>query len=123
MRREDFYGRAAIIDEVLGGNRNWLWLLGTRRIGKTSVLKQLEYLAQNSPELGYLPVFWDLQGADRPEELHLDFADALLDAEDRLEEVGISLADVRADDCFESLGRLRRKLLSKDLRLCSCATR
>jgi DNA-binding winged helix-turn-helix (wHTH) protein len=117
VRRENFYGRAAIIDEVLGGNRNWLWLLGTRRIGKTSILKQLEYLALNSPNLGFLPVFWDLQGADRPEEFHLDFADALLDAEEHLEAVGISLADLRADDCFDSLGRLRRKLLSKDLRL------
>jgi len=117
VRRENFYGRTAVIDEVLGGNRNWLWLLGTRRIGKTSVLKQLEYLAMNSPDLGFLPVFWDLQGADRPEELHLDFADALLDAEVRLEQVGIHLTEVRSDDCFESLGRLRRKLLSKDLRL------
>ncbi len=117
VRRENFYGRAAVIDEVLGGNRNWLWLLGTRRIGKTSVLKQLEYLALNSPDLGFLPVFWDLQGADRPEDLHLDFADALLDAEDRLEDIGIPLADVRTGDCFESLGRLRRALLSKDLRL------
>ena len=117
VRRENFYGRAAVIDEVLGGNRNWLWLLGTRRIGKTSVLKQLEYIALNSPDLGFLPVFWDLQGADRPEELHLDFADALLDAEERLEQVGIGLTEVRADDCFDSLGRLRRKLLSKGLRL------
>jgi DNA-binding winged helix-turn-helix (wHTH) protein len=117
VRRENFYGRAAIIDEVLGGNRNWLWLLGTRRIGKTSVLKQLEHLALNSPDLGFLPVFWDLQGADRPEELHLDFADALLDAEEHLEQVGIDLTEVRADDCFDSLGRLRRKLLAKDLRL------
>jgi len=117
VRRENFYGRAAVIDEILRGNRNWLWLLGTRRIGKTSVLKQLEYIALNSPDLGFLPVFWDLQGADRPEELHLDFADALLDAEERLEQVGIGLTEVRADDCFDSLGRLRRKLLSKGLRL------
>jgi len=117
VRRENFYGRAAVIDEVLGGNRNWLWLLGTRRIGKTSVLKQLENLAVNSPDLGFLPVFWDLQGTDRPDELHLDFADALLDSEERLEQVGIRLAEVRADDCFDSLGRIRRKLLTKNLRL------
>ncbi len=117
VRGENFYGRAAVIDEVLGGNRNWLWLLGTRRIGKTSVLKQLESLAMSSPDIGFLPVFWDLQGADRPEELHLDFADALLDSEERLEQVGIRLTELRSDDCFESLGRLRRKLLSKDLRL------
>ena len=117
VRRENFYGREAVISEVLSGNRNWLWLLGTRRIGKTSVLKQLEYLALSSPDLGFVPVFWDLQGADRPQEFHLDFADALLDAEGRLEDVGIPLADVRADDCFDSLGLLRRKLLAKDLRL------
>ena len=57
VRAENFYGRAAIIEEVLGGNRNWLWLLGTRRIGKTSVLKQLEHLAVKTPELGFLPIF------------------------------------------------------------------
>jgi len=117
VRGENFYGRSAMVEEVLGGNRNWLWLLGTRRIGKTSMLKQLELIAVTKPELGFVPVFWDLQGADRPEELHLDFADALLDAEEHLEGVGISISDIRADDCFESLGRLRRQLLSKDLRL------
>lgn len=117
VRGDSFYGRRAIIDDVLGGNRNWLWLLGTRRIGKTSVLKQLEHIAMSTPDLGFLPVFWDLQGADRPEELHLDFADALLDAEDRLGQIGVSLAEIRADDCFESLGRLRRKLQAKGYRL------
>jgi len=117
VRGGNFYGREAIINEVLGGNRNWLWLLGTRRIGKTSVLKQLEYIAMTSPEFGFLPVFWDLQGADRPEELHLDFADALLDTEERLEQCGVRLPEVQADDLFESLGRLRRRLLSKNLRL------
>ena len=117
VRGENFYGRAAVIDEVLGGNRNWLWLLGTRRIGKTSVLKQLEHLALTTPDFGFVPVFWDFQGADRPDELHLDFADALLDAEERLQQFGIGLTDVRADNCFDSLGRLRRTLLSKGLRL------
>ena len=117
VRGENFYGRTAVIEEVLRGNRNWLWLLGTRRIGKTSVLKQLEYSAMHSPDLGYLSVFWDLQGADQPEELHLDFADALLDAEERLDQVGIRLSEVQSGDLFESLGRLRRILLSKNLRL------
>jgi len=117
VRREDFYGRAKVIEEVLTGNRNWLWLLGTRRVGKTSILKQLEHLAMSSPNHEFLPLFWDLQGTDRPDELHLDFADALLDAEERLAQVGIPLTEVRADDCFESLGRLRRKLLAKGLRL------
>jgi len=117
VRGENFYGRAAVIEEVLRGNRNWLWLLGTRRIGKTSMLKQLEFAAESTPDLGFLPVFWDLQGADRPEELHLDFTDALLDSEERLERVGIRLSEIQSDDLFESLGRLRRILLSRNLRL------
>ncbi len=117
VRGENFYGRSALIEEVLRGNRNWIWLLGTRRIGKTSVLKQLEFIASTTPDLGFVPVFWDLQGADTPEDLHLDFTEALLDAEERLSDAGVRLDDVRADDCFESLGRLRRQLLSRKLRL------
>lgn len=117
VRGETFYGRTAQIAEILEGNRNWLWLLGTRRIGKTSMLKQLEHLAVTSPELGYFPVFWDLQGADRTDELHRDFSDALMDAEERLEAVGIRLADVSADDLFDSLGLLRRRLQSARLKL------
>ena len=117
VRGEKFYGRSAMVEEVLGGNRNWLWLLGTRRIGKTSMLKQLELIAATSPEFGFVPVFWDLQGADRPEELHLDFAESLLDAEEHLSGAGVSISDVQADNCFDSLGRLRRQLRSKNLRL------
>jgi DNA-binding winged helix-turn-helix (wHTH) protein len=117
VRGETFYGRAAQVAEILEGNRNWLWVLGTRRIGKTSLLKQLEHLAEASPELGFVPLFWDLQGAETPEELHADFGEALLDAEHRLESAGIRLAEVMADDLFDSLGLLRRQLSSKNHRL------
>ncbi len=116
VRGERFYGRAAQIAEILDGNRNWLWLLGTRRVGKDSLLKQLEHLTASSPESGYLPIFWDLQGTESPEELHEDFADALLDTEERLDRVGIAVGEVIADDLFTSLGRLRRKLRAKRLK-------
>jgi DNA-binding winged helix-turn-helix (wHTH) protein len=117
VRGETFYGRKAQIGEILEGNRNWLWVLGTRRIGKTSLLKQLEQIAAASPELGFVPLFWDLQGADTPEDLHVDFGEALLDAEQRLEDAGIRLTEVRTEDLFDSLGRLRRQLSSKNLKL------
>jgi len=110
------YGRAAI-EEILNGPRNWLWLLGTRRLGKTSLLKQLEHLTASSLEIGYVPIFWDFQGAENARELHDNFADALLDAEERLERVGISLSEVENDDLFSSLSRLRRCLRSKTLKL------
>ena len=117
VRGERFYGRAAQLSEILDGHRNWLWLLGTRRVGKTSLLKQLEHLTATEPERGYFPLFWDFQGSEDAEELHLDFQDALLDAEERMEEIGLDLGEIEADNLFVSLGRLRRKLRAKRLRL------
>ncbi len=117
VRGPRFYGRRAQIEEILEGNRSWLWLLGTRRVGKTSLLKQLEHVTSSSPESIYFPIFWDFQGAESPDELHQYFADALLDAEERLEALGIGLAEVETDDLFSSMERLRRRLRSKNLAL------
>ena len=117
VRGDQFYGRAAQIEEILNGPRNCLWLLGTRRLGKTSLLKQLEHLTASSLEAGYFPIFWDFQGAENARELHDNFADALLDAEERLERVGISLSEVENDNLFSSLSRLRRCLRSRTLKL------
>lgn len=117
VRGDRFYGRAAQIEEILHGPRNCIWLLGTRRVGKTSLLKQIEHIAETSPERRYLPVFWDLQGAETPEELHLNFSDALLDADERLARIGIALQDVEAGDLFVSLNKLRRLLRERNWRL------
>jgi len=117
VRGDHFYGRAAQIREILDGPRNCIWLLGTRRIGKTSLLKQVEFIAESSRDNRYMPIFWDFQGADTPDELHLNFADALLDADERLERVGISPEDVEAEDLFVSLERLRRKLRARKMKL------
>ena len=117
VRGDRFYGRAAQIEEILQGSRNCIWLLGTRRVGKTSLLKRIEHIAETSQDRRYLPVFWDLQGAETPEELHLNFSDALLDADERLARIGIALEDVEADDLFVSLNKLRRLLRDKKRRL------
>lgn len=114
---ETFYGREPQLLEVLDGNRDAVWLLGTRRLGKTSFLKHLEHLTAAAPERGGFPLFWDLQGAAEPAELHLDFREALLDAEERLEAIGIRVEEVEDEDLFASLGRLRRRLQSQGLRL------
>jgi hypothetical protein len=117
VRGERFYGRDRLIAEILDGPRNGIWLLGTRRIGKTSLLKQLEHLVATDPERGYFPIFWDLQGADDPAELHAGFTDALLDAEDRLEAIDVDVTELEAADLFAAMSRLRRKLRSKRLKL------
>ena len=117
VRGDRFYGRAAQLSEILEGPRDSVWLLGTRRVGKTSLLKQLEQLAVESPERGYLPLFWDFQGSADPEELHLGFHDAVLDAEERLAAAGVDLEKLEAGDLFASLGYLRRRLRSQGLKL------
>ena len=117
VRGERFYGRAAQIAEILDGHRDCMWLLGTRRIGKTSLLKQIELVSATDPRRRYFPIFWDFQGVDNADELHLNFADALLDAEERLEGIGIELQDVAADDLFVSLDKLRRRLRGDSLSL------
>ena len=116
VRGERFYGRGKLIKEILSGQRESLWLLATRRIGKTSLLKQLEFLTDTA-ESRFVPLFWDFQGADEPRELHLSFHDALLDAEERLANSNIDLATMDEEDLFGSLSRLRRLLRPTGKRL------
>jgi AAA+ ATPase superfamily predicted ATPase len=100
VRGEKFYGRARLIEEILEGPREWIWLLGTRRYGKTSLLKQVEHLASPLEGSAYFPLFWDFQGAEDSGELNRGFQEALLDAEERIEEHGFSVADVEGVDKF-----------------------
>lgn len=113
VRGERFHGRDAEIAEILDGPRNGLWVLGSRAIGKTSLLKHLEYLTADDPTARYFPLFWDLQGSAEPDELNADFLSALADAEERLVLLGLRLEEIDAGDFFESLARLRRALRAK----------
>ncbi|NCF23302.1 MAG: hypothetical protein GWP60_02085 [Gammaproteobacteria bacterium] len=117
VRGDRFYGRSAKIAEILRGERDLVWLLGTRRIGKTSLLKQIELVAGADPEPQFFAMYWDFQGVDTAAELHLNFTDALLDAEDRLQRIGIDVDEITADDLFVALERLRRRLRSQGLGL------
>ncbi len=117
VRGDRFYGRIAQISEILDGHRDCIWLIGTRRIGKTSLLKQIELIAATASPPRYFPVFWDFQGADTPEELHLNFEDALLDAENRLQQMDLAVDDLRGEDLFDALDRLRRRLRASNLKL------
>lgn len=111
-----FHGREAEIAGLLGTPRRWLWLAGLRRIGKTSLLKQLDFLA-GANDRRVLPLFWDLQGVGGVEELGLTFNDALLDAEETLARQGISLEEVEDESVFVSLEKLAHALRQRDTEL------
>ena len=117
VRGARFYGRAAQIAEILDGPRNWIWLVGTRRLGKTSLLKQLEHLTTTEPERGFVPIFWDLQGAEDAGELHAALREALYDAEERFEEIGVDISDALTDHAITTLTQTRRRLKTAGRRL------
>ena len=112
-RGDGFFGRSEEIAEILRGPRNGLWVVGSRAVGKTSLLKHLEHLTAAPDEAHYFPLFWDLQGSDDPDLLNDDFLEALEEVEDRLAAVGVPIGEVAADDLFQSLGRLRRALRAR----------
>ncbi len=117
VRAERFYGRDAQLAEILDGPRDALWIVGTRAVGKTSLLRQVEHLTAAAPERGYMPLVLDLEGVEDAAELEEDLAEALLDAAPRLSAAGIAPADVPSGDFFTSLGRLRRMLGARGLKL------
>lgn len=63
VRGENFFGRAGLLREILDGSRDSLWVIGARRMGKTSLLKEVEARTQASKETPYLALYWDLQGS------------------------------------------------------------
>lgn len=117
VRGERFYGREAQLTEILDGPRDALWVVGTRAVGKTSLLRQVEQLTAAAPERGLMPLVLDLEGVEDAAELEEDLTEALLDAAPRLSAAGIAAGEVPSGDFFTSLGRLRRLLGARGLKL------
>lgn len=63
VRGDNFFGRGNLLREILDGSRDSLWVIGARRMGKTSLLKEIEARTQASKETPYLALYWDLQGS------------------------------------------------------------
>lgn len=63
VRDRNFFGRERLLKEILEGPRDALWVVGARRMGKTSLLKELERRTQDQRDTPFLPLYWDLQGS------------------------------------------------------------
>jgi len=101
-----FYGRKTLVNQVLTGERNCFCLMGNRRIGKTSFLRQLEFLVkQEYPN--FIGVFWDLQGCQIEVDLTEQLKNGLLGSEEQLEAAGINYD--KLEEC-ENLFALFRQL-------------
>jgi len=123
-----FYGRERLIDELLHGFETCFWVIGNRRIGKTSLLKQLEHLTQNSASKTrrvfgnpsgleiYLSLYWDIEGCHSMG----DLAEALVDALEATGQGlgGLSLVGQEVTDALHTLSREAAKSNRRLLLLC-----
>jgi len=106
-----FYGREALIQEVLTSEKNCFCLMGNRRIGKTSFLRQLEFLVKEEYP-NFIGVFWDLQGCKVDVDLTEQLKNGLLDSEEQLEAVGINYDELEeCDNLFALLRQLKRGMV------------
>ncbi|RMF70380.1 MAG: serine/threonine protein kinase [Calditrichaeota bacterium] len=118
VRGEKFFGRKQLIAEILEGERHYLWIAGTRRFGKTSLLKQIEYLT-NQGELAqrYISLFWDLQGSRDADGLKDSLLESIEDAEERFAEIGVAASELEDRGLFEILRSLKRRAKDANLSL------
>jgi len=117
VRGENFFGRAGMLREILEGERHSVWVVGARRLGKTSVLKELEWRAQQGSQTAFAPLYWDLQGSGDARGM----ADALLgsveDTEAFRRATGISVEDLESLAVTEMLTTLIRRTVRSGWRL------
>jgi hypothetical protein len=86
-----FYGRARLLAEILDGPDHTIWLVGNRRIGKTSALLQL---AEAAGERGWVTFNVAIDAAESLERLAELFLENLEDGDPRLQRLGLALADL-----------------------------
>ncbi len=76
-----FFGRRAMIDAILSGDEPCHWVIGKRRMGKTSMLRQIE-LEVNTQHPDKFALFWDIQGSYDGKGLFDSLFDAIEDNQD-----------------------------------------
>lgn len=69
VRGEKFFGREDLMAELLEGSRTAVWVAGLRRMGKTSLLREIELRVLQNAASPCLPLYWDMEGAANNETL------------------------------------------------------
>jgi hypothetical protein len=117
VRGEDFFGRGELVRELLEGERHSLWVLGGRRLGKTSLLKELEYRVQKSRETPFVPLYWDLQGSGDARGLAETLLASVEDSEGFRRATDVLVEDLESQPVAEMLASLVRRTVRSGWRL------
>lgn len=110
------YGRQRLFAYLLDTPDTAIWVVGARRMGKTSLLRQLELLT-SQPDSELTPLFWDLQGCETSGDLSTELYLALEDVSERFATLGVNVRDLEGLDALMILRRLTRTLASQGRRL------
>jgi hypothetical protein len=117
VRGEDFFGRGELLRELLEGERHSLWVLGGRRLGKTSLLKELEHRVQKSRETPFVPLYWDLQGSGDARGLAETLLASVEDSEAFRRATDVLVEDLESQPVAEMLASLVRRTVRSGWRL------
>ena len=112
MRDRNHYGRQRLFTYLLNSDDTAVWVVGSRRIGKTSLLRQLEFLT-DTPQSSQIPLFWDMQGCASSSDLSFELYMALEDEAERFHQCGVDLAELEGMDALIILRRLARSLAAQ----------
>lgn len=116
VRGDNFFGREKLLQEILDGDQHYFWIAGTRRLGKTSLLKQLEYITESPPYRDrYISLFWDLQGSANEEGLRESLLESIEDAYDRFEDLGLNIEDLEEKSLIDILRSLKKAARQESL--------
>ena len=117
VRGEDFFGRVGLIREALEGERHSLWVLGGRRLGKTSLLKELEYRVERSRETPFVALYWDLQGSGDARGLAETLLSSVEDSDAFCRATDLGVEDLESMPVAEMLATLVRRTVRSGWRL------
>ncbi len=102
----DHYGREELIHTLLEGGARAHWIVGNRRVGKTSLLRHLELTASQDGRL--VPLYWSLEGCASYAELGRSLAELVRDNLERLAALGLTASLASEEDALTLLTHLRR---------------
>jgi hypothetical protein len=117
VRGDNFFGRSQILREILEGERHCVWVVGARRLGKTSLLKELEYRVHKSRDTPFVPLYWDLQGSGDARGLAETLLGSVEDSEAFRRSTDISVEDLESLPVGEMLATLVRRTVRSGWRL------
>lgn len=117
VRGDNFFGRENLLREILEGQRHSVWVAGARRLGKTSLLKELEFRVLQSQKTSFTPLYWDLQGSGDARGLAEGLLSSVEDSEAFRRATAVSVEDLESLPVSEMVTTLVRRTVRSGWRL------